>query len=325
MRKSFWRNLFSLPVIALSIYAVAVVGTGAASVVVRSPACQWCGSVGFDFPWWKQVLTDSGVPWNEVFQFTLAFPVVVSVIVYVIAQLRSRRQTAAESKDKPAPSAERLARHRQVLIDTVQNNWIDSVFEQSLYRSVLLELGKEATPNAVIRPWGVVVQAFDGSEHVASQGTKISEVFKKTNNWLLILGVAGAGKTTTLLELAKELLDCCRSDATQPVPVVLRLSSWDNSNGTLETWLVTELESKYRIPQDVCTKWLEENALTLLLDGLDEAQTARRKALFRGSMSFADNAVWALLLVRERLTTTLLERSCLQVEQSSCYRLTRNK
>ena len=279
MRKSFWHKLFSLPIIALSLYAVAVIGIGAASVVVRSPACQWCGSVGFDFPWWKQVLTDSGVPWNEVFQFTLAFPVVVSVIVYVIAQLRSHRQAVDELSDTHTPSAERLARHRQFLIDTVQNNWIDGVFDRSLYRSVLLELGKEVAPNSVIRPWDVVVQSVDGSWYVASHETKIMEVFRKANYWLLILGVPGGGKTTTLLEMAKELLDRCRSDATQPVPVVLRLSSWDDINRTLETWLITELESKYRIPQDVGTKWIEENALTLLLDGLDEAQTSAQKSL----------------------------------------------
>lgn len=58
------------------------------------------------------------------------------------------------------------------------------------------------------------------------------------SHWLLVLGEAGSGKTTALLELARDLLTVIeeRSDQSaavvpKPIPVVLKLSTWGEERG----------------------------------------------------------------------------------------------
>ena len=90
---------------------------------------------------------------------------------------------------------------------------------------------------------------------------------------LLILGEPGAGKTTTLLTLARYLLDRAESGR---LPVIFNLSSWLNE--PIEQWLVKELNSKYQIPKGIGQRWIDEQQLLLLLDGLDEVSQERRGA-----------------------------------------------
>ncbi|MHC5717613.1 MAG: NACHT domain-containing protein, partial [Nostoc sp.] len=86
---------------------------------------------------------------------------------------------------------------------------------------------------------------------------------------LLILGAPGAGKTTTQLELAKALVSRAKDDFSYPIPVLFNLSSWKKDKA-LSEWLVSELNSKYNVRTKVGKKWLKEDQLLLLLDGLDE-------------------------------------------------------
>jgi predicted NACHT family NTPase len=60
---------------------------------------------------------------------------------------------------------------------------------------------------------------------------------------LLILGKPGAGKTTMLLELAKELVQRAEQDLSEPVPILLSLSSWQNDQQSITDWIVAELNS----------------------------------------------------------------------------------
>ena len=89
---------------------------------------------------------------------------------------------------------------------------------------------------------------------------------------LLILGEPGSGKSTTLLYLARILLDRAGRDIKERVPVVLNLSSW-KKNQPLQGWVSGELSEKYRVPRKIARVWLQNNYLLLLLDGLDEVET----------------------------------------------------
>lgn len=93
---------------------------------------------------------------------------------------------------------------------------------------------------------------------------------------LLILGEPGAGKTITLLKLAQELIARTEKDLSQPIPVVLNLSSWRNKQQTIADWLIEELNSTYQISKALGKVWIEDQQLLLLLDGLDEVKIERR-------------------------------------------------
>ena len=89
---------------------------------------------------------------------------------------------------------------------------------------------------------------------------------------LLILGEPGSGKTTTLLDLARTLLERARDDIKERVPVVLNLSSWKKKQPLAE-WISGELSEKYRVPRKIARFWFQRDYLLPLLDGLDEVET----------------------------------------------------
>ena len=87
---------------------------------------------------------------------------------------------------------------------------------------------------------------------------------------LLILGEPGAGKTTELLNLHKDLIQRAIQDEDTPIPVIFELSSWKN-NQPIRKWLIEQLTDIYKgIPKKVAEQWIENEQLIPLLDGLDE-------------------------------------------------------
>jgi hypothetical protein len=92
---------------------------------------------------------------------------------------------------------------------------------------------------------------------------------------LLILGAPGSGKTTMLLELARQLIARAREDVTQPIPMVFNLASWTEKL-TLANWLAQELNNLYSVPRKTSPDWVKGNKLLLLLDGLDEVRQESR-------------------------------------------------
>ncbi len=168
-------------------------------------------------------------------------------------------------------------RNRQALLNKVRRFWIDGVLDRSLHGQVLLTLGLEERPDAIAPPWQITYATPGQSPQPLPAGTQASHVFNAIGEGrtLLILGEPGAGKTTTLLSLTRRLLD--RPDRThQRLPVVFNLSSW--LSGTIEQWLVKELNSKYQVPKAIGLRWVNEQQLLLLLDGLDEVALDRRSA-----------------------------------------------
>jgi hypothetical protein len=134
---------------------------------------------------------------------------------------RSPAQTIADEK------AARRRDLRQALMDEVQHKWIRGVLEKenSLYHRSRLELGLQACPD--------LVRHLDSrqQQHWRSLpvGTRIFDEFVDLGEGgtLLIVGEPGGGKTTLLLELARDLLAVtAATDPEQPVPVVLNLSTW---------------------------------------------------------------------------------------------------
>ncbi|NJL61453.1 MAG: NACHT domain-containing protein [Methylacidiphilales bacterium] len=87
---------------------------------------------------------------------------------------------------------------------------------------------------------------------------------------LLILGQPGGGKTTTLLDLAEELLDKAKQDDKEPMPMIFELSAWRDDSVSILDWLILQLKQEYNLAPGISRVWLERGEILPLLDGLDE-------------------------------------------------------
>ncbi|MEM9808930.1 MAG: NACHT domain-containing protein [Cyanobacteria bacterium P01_D01_bin.56] len=182
----------------------------------------------------------------------------------------------------PAGAAKSLNRAeykwRRVLLGKVKQDWIDGILAQSLHTQVPLELGLEERADYVPNPIKDIEYVSPGSRNVLSESASVANIFQDigVGRTLLILGDPGAGKTVTLLKLAKSLLARTDSDLSQPLPVVLNLSSWARKRPSMADWLVQELYERYGVPQAQAKPWVEREQLTLLLDGLDKVDARCR-------------------------------------------------
>ena len=152
-----------------------------------------------------------------------------------------------------------------VLRQRVKKFWIDGVLARTEASDNLLALRREMRPDAVINPWeGVAEVPLNSSD----AQRPIDEIFEDSERSLLILGQPGAGKSVTLLQLAKKLLK--QSSNSDCIPVVLHLSSW--SHNSLSEWIEQEVSAKYQIPRNIGRVLIKNNRLVLMLDGLDEVR-----------------------------------------------------
>ncbi len=166
-------------------------------------------------------------------------------------------------------------RNRRILLGHVENAWIKGVLDASLHGAALLDLGIKQDPEAVTKyPWAIKKESTD---ETLPAGTSMLEIFDSIGmgRSLLILGAPGSGKTTMLLELARQLIARAREDVTYPIPMVFNLASWTEKL-TLADWLAQELNNLYSVPRKTAPDWVKGNKLLLLLDGLDEVRQESR-------------------------------------------------
>src|SRR6266545_2075844 len=206
------------------------------------------------------------------------------------------------------------------MLQKVRDFWVMGVLENSLHGAALIELGLEYKPDAVVHPWDMVVQQPEQASRSTPPGTKIIDVFDDLGGELLILGAPGSGKTTMLLELARDLITRAEQDETYPMPVVFNLSSWVENRNSLVEWLVDELNTKYDVPRKLGTEWVQSDDLLLLLDGLDEAKQEYHGACveainaFRQGHGLVSVVVCSRVADYEALTTRLKLQGAVLIE-----------
>lgn len=159
----------------------------------------------------------------------------------------------------------RNLRDRQDMLKLVKSFWVKGVLEQSLRGESLIKLSFKKLEDEVENPWNKVLQLSNRDDHpVPSKSEKIIDVFDGLERQcLLILGEPGSGKTTTLLELARDTINRAENDLVSPIPVVFNLSSWVNRKTNFADWLVNELNTKYNVPQKIGLRWIENDDLLL--------------------------------------------------------------
>ena len=186
------------------------------------------------------------------------------------------RKTYQPHPDLPQPSISTdELRNRSDLLAEVKREVTDRL-RQSLHCAVL---GKETKPQEVRRPWDIEVKVTMQQSVLLAPDTEIIQVFDEEAiaGKLLILGAPGAGKTTTLLQLAEELVKRAETDTREPMPVLMNLTFWKDDSQTIASSLVAEMHVKYGIRKDISQHWLDERSLLPLFDGLDEMEAEDKK------------------------------------------------
>ncbi|MBL8057617.1 MAG: NACHT domain-containing protein [Anaerolineales bacterium] len=177
-------------------------------------------------------------------------------------------------------------RNRQVMLQSVRDFWVRGVLENSVFGAALMQLGLTDMPEAIEQPWHLILRRPDQADQVVRSSPNLLGIFDEANGALLILGTPGAGKTTSLLELARALLRRAEQDATAPVPAVLSLSTWAEARLPLGDWLVDELAKRYAVPRKVGRAWIQQDMILPLLDGLDEVKAAAREQCLQAINTF---------------------------------------
>jgi Cdc6-like AAA superfamily ATPase len=198
---------------------------------------------------------------------------------YIISQVSDL--LGKQTSETQTPLTAQDYRQRKVLLAKVKAYWLEGVLAANV------ELNFEERSQSIKRPFQEIQDSLQAPKQTQTTGSA-ADVFARMGDGrtLLILGEAGAGKTTTLLKLAQHLISRAEEDLKQPLSVVFSLSSWGIKQAAIAPWLIEELNNQYQVSKTLARKWIEEQQLLLLLDGLDEVKSDRREACVRAINQF---------------------------------------
>jgi len=195
-----------------------------------------------------------------------------------------------------APGAEQRTRTKvQAAVQAIVNTRLDTPLGERL------ELALLRKPAEVDDPQRAAIGQVAGPDTPVPAGTKVLDLYTGAQRQILILGQGGAGKSGILLDLAAALLDVSQTDATAPIPVVLQVGSWSVGTTSLRDWLVVEVGRIYPIDPLLVQKWLTDQALVPVLDGLDTAGDEAAANCIDAINEFVDDTKSAIV-VASRLT-----------------------
>jgi hypothetical protein len=187
-------------------------------------------------------------------------------------------------------AANRNRRYREMMLEKIRSFWIEGVLAYSLQGAhVEGSHGQEGTlqnaplpldiayrPDLVNHPWSAIVQRMRLVDRPLPKESRMIDLYDHFGGSFLILGETGAGKTTALLDLCRDLLERARKWELFPIPVVFNLSTWEGDRAKLAEWLLEELNVRYQVPLLVAQEWIGKDELLPLLDALDEVPEAMR-------------------------------------------------
>lgn len=200
--------------------------------------------------------------------------------------MRSDSGIVFESTFGRKPLAEAQESDFSRLRTKVKRTWVEGKLDKDIPIKPPITLTKELAPDALQRTFG-----GNNRNQEVPAGKTIATVFDENERSLLILGEPGYGKSTSMLALAQYLIRLCERDASQPIPVVLFLSTWSKSGLPIEAWAAEEVLDKYRISDVMFRQWLSEGRIVLLLDGLDNVAVDQREKCIEAINQFAKQQI----------------------------------
>ncbi len=198
----------------------------------------------------------------------------ILTILYFFRDVIKSRLTKGAGKEGTIP-CEHL---RKYWINQIRNLLINNILSGSLSDTVPVEICLEECRDKIDPSRNLPFHLPNSVSRQLPTSTKILEIFDQLGGSFLISGEPGSGKTILLLQLAKKLLDRAESDETHPIPAVFYLSSWAARQQPLADWMVDELDIVYKIHRNLGEKWIKEDRILPLLDGLDEVAPDYREA-----------------------------------------------
>jgi hypothetical protein len=160
-------------------------------------------------------------------------------------------------------------RNRRAMLTLIKSYWVTPIHEQPLLNLVPFELRLKENLKLIDRPFDSLIGKVS-TERFLPLHSKVLEIFERTGKGLLLLGGPGAGKSTLMLKLVRDIVALEEKDSSFQIPVVLSLSTWDGRQKPLVNWLVEELKLRYSVPMKIGRTWLKNQSLMVFLDGLDE-------------------------------------------------------
>lgn len=177
-----------------------------------------------------------------------------------------------------SPLDQAFADSRKHILDHVQEYWIAEVLDKGLYKLGPIQPTLVEVPNKLPQPVDMTFERYNRPPQALPPDIRMVQVFNTSGGQLLILGEPGVGKTTHMLELARDLITYARQEALAPIPIVLPLNSWAREQLPFAEWLIASLRKVYKVSPEQATEWVSHDRLVLLLDALDDVPAHARDA-----------------------------------------------
>jgi hypothetical protein len=147
--------------------------------------------------------------------------------------------------------------------------WLKNLLKNFQPTTILPKaLSTAITPNWLLAPERELQNLETEAVTELEPSKPILEVFESAQRLLLILGEPGSGKTTELLKLADALAEAAKKDPEQPIPIIFELSAWRGE--PMQDWMADRMAWQYGVNVQLCRKWLKNDRIVPLLDGLDD-------------------------------------------------------
>lgn len=195
------------------------------------------------------------------------------------------------------PSVENQNRRR--FLERLHTRYRD-LLSQSLHGAVCMTLELVGDADAVLPPVQLYYETDHQPTHLLPPHTPLRHVYDDAGHELLLLGAPGAGKSTLLLELALDLVGMAEQDQSQSLPVIVPLSSWARKRQPLEQWLGEQVALLYDISLPLSRRWVQEEGLLPLLDGLDEMEEEARTACIAAINAYHREHLHPLVVVSRK-------------------------